>query len=281
MVRVAAFVLLLATLSGCGVEETLFPFLDPQPLAEPPAPLGPYAFTERSVQVDDLGDGGPGGITIFEPVGAEGSRPTLVWVLGVNNRPYYHQSFHEYMASWGYIEVVPDTRPISFLDSQYNKRNVDIAVHAFSLAAGNAYGLASDTQKIAFGGYSAGGSMAAFAAGLETRAKALVMWAPAPAWRWAGVDPGAILPAVQAPSLFLLAGLGGDTEWHAQMQALMGQSQQTVTVIENGVHLWFQEPDPPPSINMDPPTTLTRQEQMAQALPITRAFLDDKMAVTH
>jgi dienelactone hydrolase len=279
MTRAYAGMILLAVLAGCGVETLIFPLLGPQPLPAAPAPLGPYSPTERRIEVDDLGDGQPGGITVFEPNGAEGPRPTLVWVQGVNNQPYYHQSFHQYMASWGYIQVVPDTRRISFLDGQYNKRNTDIANRAFTLAADNAYGLASDPQRMAFGGYSVGGSMAAFAAGIDPRAKAVVMWGPAPAWVWMGVSPQEMLPLVKAPSLFLLAEFDSNTgDWPQQMQALMTQSPQTITLIAGGTHLYFQEPDVP--ISTDPPTTLTRQEQMAQALTTTRAFLDEQLAVS-
>jgi dienelactone hydrolase len=279
MTRTLVGALLLGALAGCGLETQIFPLLGPQPLAEPPAPLGPYATTERRIELADLGDGRPGAITVFEPAGAAGPRPTLVWVLGVNNQPYYHQSFHEYMASWGYIDVVPDTRLLSFVDLQYNKRNTDIARRAFALAVENAYGLASDPARIAFGGYSAGGSMAAFAAAQEPQARALVMWVPAAAWIWLGVNPDELLPRVQAPALFLLAEYDrNNADWPLQMQAQMVNSAQTVMVIAGGTHLSFQEPDVPQST--DPPALLTRAEQMRQALTITRDFLDEQLAIS-
>lgn len=278
MARLAVSLLLLVPLCGCGIEATIFPFLGPQPLAELPAPLGPYAFTERSIRVDNLGDGQPGIITVFEPVDAEGPRPTLVWVQGINSEPYYQQSFHEYMASWGYIEVVPATRPMNFLDPLFNKRITDIANHAFSIAAEGAHGLACDSQRMALGGYSAGGSMAAFAAAGEPRAKALAMWVPAQALIWQGVSPSRLLPRIQVPSLFLLPELE-ISKWPLKMQGLMTESAQTVIVIAGGTHVQFQEPTV--SDSQDPAKDLTVEEQMAQALPITRAFLDEKMAVTH
>lgn len=275
------FGLVLLLVVGCGgIETTIFPLFPPAPFDEPPAPLGPYGFTERRIELADLGDGAPGGITVFEPVGAEGLRPTLVWVLGVNNQPYYHQSFHEYMASWGYIQVIADTRRIQFSDTQYNKRNTDVALRAFDLAASNAEGLACDPNRIAFGGYSVGASMAAFAAAQEPRARALVLWAPAPALVWQGVDPNALLPQVTAPSLFLEAEFDNVVgEWPAQMRTLMTQSVQTQTVVAGGVHLQFQQPDFPagtPGRN-DPVPTISRSEQMRQAEIATREYLNAKM----
>src|SRR5512141_1469419 len=101
-------VLICVALTGCGIETLIFPMFGPAPLAAPPAPLGPYTPTERQISLVDLGDGEPGSITVFEPKEATDQRPTLVWAQGINNHPYYHQGFHEYMASWGYIQVVPD-----------------------------------------------------------------------------------------------------------------------------------------------------------------------------
>jgi dienelactone hydrolase len=282
MMRSALAALLAIAIAGCSVEAMIFPFLGPQPLSEPPAPLGPYASNERVIQLDDLGDGQPGGITVFEPVGATGARPALVWEQGLNSHAYYQQSFHEYMASWGYIDLVPDARPLKFTDGQFNKRNTDIANRVFSMAADNTEGLNCDAARIALGGYSAGGSMAAFAAGREPRTRALVMWGPAPAWVWLGVDPNELLPGVQAPSLFLLAefDIVDSAEWLDQMKGLMTQSTQTTVTIPGGVHLYFQEPDPP--LNDEAAAaTLTRPEQMKIALETTRSFLDEKMGVTH
>jgi dienelactone hydrolase len=270
--------------TGCGLESMIFPMFGPAPLDEPPATLGPYTPVERQINLDDLGDGQPGGITIFEPQEATGQRPTLVWVQGINNHAYYHQSFHEYMASWGYIQVVPDVRPMDFTDTDFNGRHTRIANHAFNLAADNAEGIKSDPDRIAIGGYSAGGSMAAFAAGREPRTRALVMWGPAPAWVWQGIDPNQELPNVKAPSLFLLAEFDENAgDWPAQMQALMSQSGQTVTTIQGGIHMYFQQPQFPPDYPFPtgPPATITLQEEQRHALTITRSFLDDNMDVQH
>lgn len=279
LARLIAAALFFVPLAGCGIETVIFPMLEPALFEESPATMGPYGFAERRIALDDLGDGQSGDLTVFEPVGATGPRPTLVWVLGVNNEAHYHQSFHEYMASWGYIDVVPDTRPISFADREYNKRNMDIANRAFALAADKAHGLNADPQQIAFGGYSAGGSTAALAAAGESRTRALVMWAPAPAWVWQGVDPNALLPRVTAPSLFLLAELeNNDGSWTEDMRALMTQSQQTITTIAGGTHLYFQQPAVP--YTTDPPARITRTEQMKQAFELTRAFLDAQFGLT-
>lgn len=269
---------LLTLLGGCNIEEVIFPKFGPAPLAEPPATLGSFTWVERRVELADLGDGGPGGVTVFEPVGAEGARPALVWVLGVNNAAYYHQSFHEYMASWGYVDIIPDTRPISFADTDYNGRNTRIANKVFDLALAGELGVTVDTQRIAFGGYSVGGSEAALAAGSEPRAKALAMWAPSPSYVWQGIDPNVVLPQVTAPSLFLLAELDNVVgDWPQQMQNLMTQSDKRVVVIPQGVHLFFQQPSLVDDRN--PFTTMTRQEQMRIAFETTRSYLDETFGI--
>lgn len=269
----------MSLLTGCGIESLIFPIFEPELFPNPPAALGPYGYSERRMDLDNLGDGAPGGVTIFEPVGTEGPRPMLLWVLGLNNRAHFHQSFHENMASYGYIEVVPDTRDLSFTDSQYHERNTRNAVHVYDLAVSGRLGLDVVAERTAFGGYSVGGSLAAFAAARRSAARALVMWAPSPAPLWQGLDPAAALPHVTQPSLFLLAELDDVTpadQWPAQMMSLMQQSQKTTEVISEGVHLYFQQPSGVDDRN--PPTTLTRPEQMRQAIEITRAFLDSESA---
>jgi dienelactone hydrolase len=266
------------SLSGCGVERLLFPVFGPEYLSEPPSPPGPFAFQERRVELSQGADGEPLGITVFEPVGATGPRPALVWMLGVNNRAHYHQSFHENMASWGYVEIVPDTRDISFVDFQYHRRNVSNALLAFDLAVKGELGIQVDVEKMAFGGYSVGATMAAFAAAQEPRCKALAFWAPSPSPLWNGVKPDELLPNVTQPSLFIIgqkdivAPIEG---WPTEMQQRMTQSEKKVLVIPEGVHLFFQQPSGVDDRN--PPTNTTRQEQMRIAIGETRSWLNEKL----
>jgi len=265
-------------LSGCGVERLIFPVFGPEYLSEPPAPLGPFAFQERRVELDERADGDPLGITVFEPVGATGPRPALVWVLGVNNRAHYHQSFHENMASWGYVEIVPDTRDINFLDFKYHRRNVSNALLAFDLAVSGELGVQLDAEQMAFGGYSVGATMAAFAAAQEPRAKAVVFWAPSPSPLWNGVEPDELLPNVTQPSLFILGQkdiVAPADGWPKEMQERMIQSEKRIFVIPEGVHLFFQQPSGVDDRN--PPTNTTRPEQMHIAIEETRSWLNAKM----
>ncbi len=268
---------LLAT-GACRLETIIFPIFDePFLLDAPPAELGPFGFTQRRIEVENLGDGDSGGLTIFEPVGATGPRPALVWILGVNNRAHFHQSFHEYMASWGYVEIVPDTRDIDFTDTRYHARNIAIAREAFRLARSGELGVNIATDRVALGGYSVGASLAALAAADETEAQALLLWAPSPALIWQGVKPEEVLPNVRQPTLFLLAEFDNVVgDWPQTMQSLMIQSEQTVTVIANGVHLYFQQP---PSVDdRNPNTPITRPEQMRQAFENSRGYLDEFQA---
>ncbi len=276
---VAPLALLLIAAGGCSIETILFPiFEEPFLLAEPPAELGPYAFEQRTIAVDDLGDGRPGKIEVFAPLDAPADRPALVWVLGVNNRVHFHQSFHEYMASWGYVDLIPDTRDIRFSDTEYHAKNVANAIRTVDRALGDEFGLSIDAERVALGGYSIGASMAAFAAADATRARAIAMWAPAPSPIWQGVDPAALLATVQQPSFFLLAEFDivvGD--WPERVQRLLTQSPQTVSQIDGGVHLFFQQP---PSLDdRNPATPITRQDQMREAFERTREFLDQVMDV--
>lgn len=281
MLKRIAVIVGLGLTSGCGVEQFIFPIVEePEYLASPPATMGPYVCRERRVELTDLGDGEPGGIIIFEPTTAPGKRPLLVWVLGVNNRAWFAQSFHEYMASWGYVDVVPDTRDINFLDSRYHSRNVDNALNALEKSLNGELGVAVDSSKASIGGYSVGGSLAAFGAAEDTRLKALVMWAPAPSPFWQGVDPGQLLPGVVQPSLFVLAELDNVTpadEWPAEMMGLMTQSPQSTFVIPGGVHLYFQQYSGVDDRN--PATSITRSEQLKAAFEQSRAFLDAKLGV--
>lgn len=275
----AVIALAAALQAGCMIETIIFPISEtPELLPEPPAGLGPAGFNQRRAEFDDLGDGQPGGVTIFEPAAATDPSPLLVWVLGVNNRAHFHQSLHEFLASWGYAVVIPDTRDISFFDARYHRRNVDNALATYSRAVGGDLALLVDPQRTAFGGYSVGGSLAAFAAAEQPQARGLVMWAPAPAPAWQGLNPAALLPWVRQPSLFLLAEFDIVTpadQWPAELMRQMSMSSQTVFTVAQGVHLYFQQPGFVDERN--PPTMMTRIEQMRIGLEQTRAFLDDAL----
>ena len=265
-------------LVGCNIETFIFPVFEPDLLDPPPIENGSFEINERRAAFDDLGDGMAGGVTIFEPVAADGARPALVWLLGVNNRAHYHQSLHEHLASKGYVVAVPDTRDISFTDSAYHQRNTLNGNRTFERLVAGELNVAIDAARVAFGGYSAGGSLAAFAAARESTAAALVLWAPAPAPIWQGLDPDALLPLVTVPSLFLLAELDDVTpadQWPAEMMTKMTESSQTTQIIDNGVHLFLQQPSGVDDRN--PSTPITRPEQMGIAIEATRAYLDEQL----
>lgn len=269
--------MMLCGLTGCGFNPAalVFPVLEPNPFDAPPVPLGDFPIAESVVPFDDLGDGAPGGLTVFAPQGRPVPKGTLVWVLGLNNRAYFHQSLHEYLASQGWQVVVPDTREFSFTDFRYHRRIVDIVKRTYERVAAGELG-AGPGASIALGGYSAGGSLAAFAAAELGRGDALVMWAPADAPFWYGVNPAQLLPQVTAPSLFVVGQLdpvAPPNGWPREMQQLMPQSEQRIEVIEGGVHLFFQQPNDVDDRN--PFTALSREEQMAAAIQLTYDFLDE------
>lgn len=277
---ISRFVFVLAiVIFGVGCDMSIFPIWEPNLFDTNPAELGPFEFSERRVEIDDGADGQPVGFTIFEPVGAEGARPMFLWVLGSNVQAYYHQSLHEAMASWGFVVVVPDTRLLTFTDFEYHKRNTDIALQALQLAADGELGVEVDVSRIGAGGYSIGGTMAAFAAAQDERIRALVFWAPSDAPFWTGVDPESLLPMVQSPSLFLLAELDNIVPadgWPTTMQGLMSNSEKTVETIPMGLHLYFQQPTGADS-EIDPATTLTREEQQGIAIDRTRGYLAEML----
>lgn len=273
----SCFLGLIGITAGC--DGNIFPIWEPNNFETNPAQLGSFGFTERRVEIDNGADGMPVGFTIFEPVGATGPLPAFIWVLGSNVQSYYHQSLHEALASWGYLVIVPDTRPLTFTDFEYHKRNTDIALQALQMAVDGEFGVAVDAGRIGAGGFSIGGTMAAFAAGLDARIKALVFWAPSDSPFWTGVDPNAVLPLVGAPSLFLLAEydiVAPADGWPAAMQGLMSGSEKTVEIIPMGLHLYFQQPTGADS-ESDPETPLTRFEQQGIAIDRTRTYLKAKL----
>jgi dienelactone hydrolase len=280
-VHVLLTVILLPFCSGC-FDFSIFPIWDPNDFDESPADLGPYDVEEYRVDVEEGADGSPAGITMFRPIGPEEALPAFMWVMGSNVQSYYHQSLHETLAIWGYAVIVPDGRLLTFTDFQYHRRTVDLAKQAIELAVDGELGVEIDETRIGAGGYSIGGTMAAFTAAEEPRIGALVHWAPTDSPFWTGVDPLELLSQVTAPSLFLVGELdpiAPPTGWPAEMQALMPGSQPTVFVIDGGTHLFFQQPTGADSI-ADPETNLTRFEQQGIAIEQTKLYLDTTLDVS-
>ncbi|MEM9058132.1 MAG: hypothetical protein AAGD86_11680, partial [Pseudomonadota bacterium] len=241
----------------------------------PPAAVGPHPVVERSVDSFRGVDGCRLQMTIFEPEGLDGARPLLVWVQGSNVQPYYQQSLHETLASWGYVVVVPDTRPLTIVpDSFYHLRNTVNAQVALGRALSGDLGVNVDPSRVAAGGYSIGATMTTFLAARDERVAGAVLWAPTSAPFWTGVDPDALWPAVTAPTHFLLGELDGIAgDYPATMQAAMINAVSTVEVIEGGTHLFFMQPTGADS-DLDPETDLTRFEQQGIAIEATRTYLD-------
>jgi dienelactone hydrolase len=271
---------ILTVLPGC-FDANIFPVWDPNYFDDPPAPVGPFQVEEFRVDVPDGADGSPTGITVFRPLGTDGPLPVFLWVMGSNVQAYYHQSLHETLASWGYAVVISDGRPLTFTDFQYHRRTVDLARQAIQLAVDGELDVEVDESRIAAGGYSIGATMAAFVAAEDPRVAALVFWAPTGSPFWTGVDPDELLAQVTSPSLFLLGELdpiAPATGWPAEMQNLMADSTATVFVIEQGTHLFFQQPTGADSA-ADPVTELTRFEQQGIAIEETRDYLNVTLGV--
>jgi hypothetical protein len=263
----------------CVAAEQVFPVFGPEPLPSDPIPRGPYAVVERYVTVDDLGDGEPGGVTVFSPEGLSTPRPFLLWILGLNNRAYYHQSLHETLASYGYVTAIPDTRPFCFLSLLYHRKNMLNGRGVFDLALAGELGVTIDPARTAVGGYSSGGTLAAFVAAGRPEIKSLVTWAAAPAPIWYGVNPDRLLPRVRQDVTFILGELDNAAPpagWPLTMQQKMTRAKSLdVQVIPQAVHLYFQQPSGADAAN--PPTTITRLQQQAAAISATLQVLDQQI----
>lgn len=268
-----------ALLIGCA--GNIFPVWPAVYFDEPPAELGEFKTTEYQVDVPDGADGQPASITVFAPQDAAGPRPAFIWVLGSNVQPYYHQSLHETLASWGYVVIVPEARPLTFTDSQYHRRNVDLARQAFDLALAGDLDADIDPQRVAIGGYSIGATMATFAAAEDPRLAAIVLWAPTNSPVWTGVAPDALWPQVTQPTYFLLAELDHvepPAGFPKDLQRRLAQAEISEYIIPQGLHLYFQQPtgaDNP----TDPESTITRFEQQGIAIERTRAYLDEQLDI--
>jgi len=267
--------------SGCGViEQRLFPIWEPNFFDESPAATGSFQVQERRVEVADGADGQPFGITIFEPAGADGALPVLLWVMGSNVQAYYHQSLHETLASWGYLVLVPDTRPLLFTDFQYHNRIVQLAEQTLDLALAGDLGATVDSERIAAGGYSIGGPLAAFTAARADEVDALVFWAPAGTPVWQGVNPDALFGAVDEPSIYILGELDDNAPAEGgfpdEMQSAI-PGAFTEVVIEGASHHQFQQPTGADANSNTP--TITREEQQGIAIDTTRAWLDEQFGI--
>lgn len=275
--RIPVLALLAVCLSGCFIiENSLFPIWEPNYFDEPPAPEGPYTVNERRVEIEDGADGSPFGVTVFEPMEAEDPLPTFMWVMGSNVQAYYHQSLHEILASWGYLILVPDTRRLSFTDFQYHNRIVSLAEQTLELAAAGGMGRAIDPDRIAAGGYSVGGPLAAFTAARAPEIAALVYWAPAGAPFWQGLNGNELYGQVTQPALYVLGELDQnappDGGLPDEMQERMSNSMFTEEIIEGATHHQFQQPTGADPASAEP--GITRFEQQGRAINITRIWLD-------
>ncbi len=267
-------------LSGCGAN--IFPVWPANYFEVPPAKLGTFSTTEYEVEIADGADGQPFTVTVIAPTDASGPRPAFIWVLGSNVQPYYHQSLHETLASWGYVVIVPEARPLTFTDFQYHRRNVDLALQAFELGLAGDLDAEIDSGRVGIGGYSIGATMATFAAAEEPRIGAVVLWAPTSSPFWTGVDPEVLWPQMMQPSYFLLAELDHvepPSGFPKELQAKLAQSAITEYIIPEGLHLYFQQPtgaDNP----TDPVSSLTRFEQQGIAIERTLDYLDATLGIT-
>ncbi len=237
--RIVTALAIACLVSGCGaIEQRLFPIWEPNFFETPPAEQGPFTIVERRVDVADGADGQPFGITVFEPQDAVGPLPVFVWVMGSNVQAYYHQSLHETLARWGYLVLVPDTRPLRFTDFQYHNRLVQLAQQTIGLALDGTIGPAADETRIAGGGYSIGGPLSAFTAARTPQLGALVYWAPSGSPIWQGLDPGELFPQVDEPSLYILGELDDDAPvdggYPDTMQAAMPAPFQEVVIARHG-----------------------------------------------
>ncbi len=207
--------------------------------------------------------------------------PAFFWINGSNVQPYYQQSLHETMASWGYLVVVPDTPPFSFTDLDYHKVILEVASTALAAARGGELGVRVDEEKMAAGGYSVGSSLAAFLAAKNPEISALVFWAPSGTPYWLGINGRDLYGVVTQPSLYVLGELdtsappvGGYPE---TMMELTPRSESEVFIVEGGNHHNFQHPTG--ADKFAGPSALTRFEQQRIAIDKTRSWLDEKLKI--
>lgn len=271
----------LVLITGCGrLEQNLFPIWEENYFEIPPAAPGPFAIEEKRVHIEDGADGEPFGITVFAPVDAEGPLPVFIWVMGSNVQAYYHQSLHELLASWGYLVLAPDTRPLLFTDLKYHSRIVLLAEQTLTLALTGAIGHEVDVGRIAVGGYSVGGPLAAFTAARSAPVSAIVYWAPSGSPIWQGLRPRTLYPLVNAASLYILGELDDNAPaeggYPDKMQAAMPAPFEAF-VIEGASHHQFQQPTGADQFSNTP--EISRETQQGIAITKTREWLDAQFAI--
>lgn len=279
----SALIGLVSLWGGCfAAEDLIFPVWPANYFDEPPTEVGPYTVDEYRVDVPEGADGQASGITVFKPTNAEGARPAFVWVLGSNVQAYYHQSLHETLASWGFVVIVPDARPLTFTDFQYHRRNVDLAKQAIDLGVGGELDAVIDANRIAAGGYSIGGTMALFVAAEDSRVAGVALWAPTSSPFWTGVDPETLYPQVTVPVYFLLAEkdhVEPPSGFPATLKQKLVNATISEYIIPDGLHLYFQQPTGADSVT-DPLSSLTRFEQQGIAIERTREWLGTLLSVS-
>lgn len=281
IIGLGLLVLLGGVLASGVVENNLFRVWEPNPLDPPPAAQGPFEVATDRIDVPEGADGEPFGITVYRPDGAEGPLPVFVWVMGSNVQAYYHEELHETLASWGYLVVAPDTRPLRFIDLRHHGKVVALAEQATDLALAGELGAEADPDRLALGGYSVGGPLAAFVAAGDDEADALVHWAPAPPPYWQGVDADERYPLVDQPSFYVFGSLdefspadGGPAD---DLQAAMPDAPVTEVVIEGASHHQFQQPLGTPGLF--PPADISMEDQQRQAIEATLTWLDETLAI--
>ena len=264
-----------------GCDGLIFPIWDPLYFDEPPAELGPYAWEEYRVDVPEGADGEPTAITVFEPLleAPAPPAPAMFWVLGSNVQAYYHQSLHETLASWGYVVVVSDGRPLTFSASRYHRNTVDLVKQAMELALDGELTatVAVDPERLAVGGYSIGGPMALFTAAEVPNVAAAALWAPTGSPFWNGVRPQQLYPLVTQDVLFLLGelDLGAPPEggFPEQLTNWLTAARVEKVVIDGATHTQFQQPIAEDSVESE--AGLSRFEQQGISIRETRRFLDE------
>lgn len=260
-------------------ERTVFPVWKPNYFDNPPGKLGPYNFTESRAMLEQKIEGEKYGFTAFMPEGLDEPLPLFIWVTGSNVKAYYQQSLHETLASWGYLVIVPDAPHFSFVDPGYHRIILKIASQAMSSVKKGSLDQEVDESRLAAGGYSVGSSLAAFLAAKKPEIDALVYWGPSGSPYWLGVNGRDLYSQVDQPALYVLGELderappgGGFTK---TMQELMPKSPAETFVIENGNHLYFQQPTDADRFGVK--TELTRVEQQKKAINATRKWLNDTL----
>jgi dienelactone hydrolase len=278
--QVVALSAVAAFLTGCyvldNVEDALFPPMAPNFFDAPPAPMGPESVVQSRAAIAGQEHGDALGMTVFAPEG-EGNGAAVVWVLGLNQRAYYQQSLHEILASHGYTVVVPDTRAYRFVDMDYHNSIIRAAAAAVDALSDGRIGQAIDPARIAVGGFSIGGPLAAFVAAERPAVRAVFAWAPVEPPFWMRFDTEDFLPLVDQPMLLVEGALDTIARpgvWRARLEQYAATSQFDIVpaVLGDAVHFYFQEPNEADLRN--PPTPITRAEQMNRAIVATQLWLD-------